>query len=172
MRRYYTDKEIADKLKNMTIICDTREQVNNHVTQYLDKNKINYISRKLNTGDYSAILDNFTLEHDVVIERKANLDELCGNLTVDRQRLEAEFIRAKADGLKVFLIIENASWWDIWAHNYRSKLSPKSFYATLLSWQVKYNITVTFCKPELTGQIIHGTLYYWLRSELEKGAVV
>ena len=72
------------------------------------------------------MIGNMTLEHDVVIEKKNGLDEIAGNFTVDRQRFEDEFIRAKAEGLKVFLIIENASWSDILLHNYRSKLTPKA----------------------------------------------
>ena len=39
---------------------------------------------------------------------------------------EDEFTRAKAEGLKVFLLIENASWSDILLHNHRSKLAPKA----------------------------------------------
>lgn len=169
MRRHYTDKEITDLLKQMIIVCDTREQENGHVTGYFDKRKVAHTSRKLDTGDYSAMIGAMTLEHEVVVERKASLDELCGNVTVDRQRLADEFTRAKADGLKVFLLIENASWSDIFLHNYRSKLEPKSLIATLLSWQIRFNITVVFCKPGESGQIIHGILYYAAREALKKG---
>ena len=169
MRRHYTDKEITDLLKQMIIVCDTREQENGHVTGYFDKRKVAHTSRKLDTGDYSAMIGDMTLEHEVVVERKANLDELCGNVTVDRQRLADEFTRAKADGLKVFLVIENASWSDIFLHNYRSKLEPKSLIATLLSWQIRFNITVVFCKPSESGQIIYGILYYTAREALKKG---
>ena len=169
MKRHYTDKEIKELLKQLVIIADSREQVNNHVTGYLDTKKIAHESRKLDTGDYSAMIGDMTLEHDCVVERKANLDELCGNMTVDRQRLADELTRAKADGLKVFLLIENASWSDIFLHNYRSKLAPKSLIATLLSWQVRYNITVVFCKDSESGQIIYGLLYYAAREALKKG---
>lgn len=169
MRRHYTKDQIDELLKQMTIICDSREREHGHVTGYFDKRKVAHTSRKLETGDYSAMIGDMTLEHEVVVERKASLDELCGNFTVDRQRLADEFTRAKADGLKVFLVIENASWSDIFLHNYRSKLEPKSLIATLLSWQVRYNITVVFCKPSESGQIIYGILYYALREALKKG---
>ena len=115
------------------------------------------------------MIGDMTLEHDVVIEKKNGLDEIAGNFTVDRKRFEDEFTRAKADGLKVFLLIENASWSDILLHNYRSKLAPKSLIASLLSWQVRFNITIIFCKPSETGQIIHGILYYAAREALKKG---
>jgi ERCC4-type nuclease len=172
MKKYRTDKEISELLKQITIIADTREQVNGHITDYFDKNKIAYITRKIDTGDYSAMIGDMTLEHDVVIEKKNGLDEIAGNFTVDRQRFEDEFTRAKAGGLKVFLLIENASWGDILLHNYRSKLEPKSLIASLLSWQVRFNITVTFCKPSETGQIIYGILYYAAREALKKGEIL
>ena len=169
MKRFYTAKEITEALKRMTIICDTREQVNGHVTDYYAAQGILHETRKLHTGDYSATVDEYTLENDIVIERKANLDEMAGNFTVDRQRFEDEFTRAKADGVKVFLLIEDASYYDIECHNYRSKLLPKSFLASLLSWQARFNITIVFCRKDQTGRIIHGVLYYWLKQALEQG---
>lgn len=172
MKRHYADKEIDELLKQLTIVVDSREQVNGHVTGYFDKNKVAHATRRLDTGDYSAMIGDMTLEHDVVVERKANLDEIAGNFTVDRQRFEDEFTRAKAEGLKVFLLIENASWSDIFLHNYKSKLAPKSLIASLLSWQVRFNITVIFCKPSETGQIIYGLLYYAAREALKKGEIV
>lgn len=171
MRKHYTDKEINELLKQLTIISDSREQVNGHVTGYLESKKIPCITRRLETGDYSAMIGDMTLEHDVVIERKASIDEIAGNFTADRQRFEDEFTRAKAEGLKVFLVIENCSWGDILLHNYRSKLLPKSLIASLLSWQVRFNITIIFCKPSETGQIIHGILYYAAREALKKGEI-
>ena len=102
-----------------------------------------------------------------MIERKANLDEIAGNFTVGRERFEREFIRAKANGIKVFLLIENASWEDVFSHNYQSRLNPKSLYGSLLSWQARYNVTVQFCRPAETGRILYGILYYWLKNKLE-----
>lgn len=169
MKRHYTDKEITDLLKQLTIICDSREQVNENITGYLDSKKIPHITRKLATGDYSAMIGDMTLEHDVVIEKKNGLDEIAGNFTVDRQRFEDEFLRAKAGGTKVYLLIENASWGDIFLHNYRSKLKSQSLLASLLAWQVRFNITIIFCKPSETGQIIYGILYYAAREALKKG---
>ena len=171
MHKYLTDKEITEQLKGLTILIDKREQVNHHLTEYFDKKKIPYIERSMSVGDYSAMLGNMTLEQDVVVERKANIDEVCGNMTADRDRFEREFQRAKCDGTKVFLIIENCTWSDIFLHNYRSKLKPQSLIATLLAWQVRFNITIVFCKPSETGQIIYGTLYYAAREALKKGAV-
>lgn len=139
------------------------------MTGWFDKKKIPYKTRKLDTGDYSAMLGEYTLEQEVVIERKHNLDEICGNFTVERERFEREMLRAKAYNTKVFLIIENASWSDIFLGNYRSKLEPKSLVGSLFSWQAKYNLTIIFCKPEETGRLIHGLIYYYARETLLYG---
>ena len=133
---------------------------------YLKKNKIPHITRKLDTGDYSAQLNNYSFERDIVVERKRNLDEICGNFTVERERFEREFMRAKAYNTKVHLIVENASWSDIFLGNYRSKLSSKSLAASLLSWMVRFNVSVTFCKPDETARIIYGIFYYHAREVL------
>lgn len=156
-------------MNDLVIICDTREQVNGHITKYLSKQKVPYITRKIDTGDYSAQIGALSLEKDIVIERKRNLDEICGNFTSERERFEREFLRARAYGTKVVLIIENATWNDIFLGNYRSKVSPKSLLGSLLSWMVRYNVTVTFCKPEETGKLIHGILFYAAKEMLVNG---
>lgn len=169
MIKRYTDAELKEELKNLTIICDTREQVNDHVTGFFDKKKIPYKTRKLDTGDYSAMLGNVTLERDIAIERKHNLDEICGNFAGERERFEREMLRAKAYGTKLFLIIENATWEDIFLGNYRSKLDSKSLAGSLMSWQARFNLTIIFCKPENTGRLINGILYYYARERLTYG---
>ena len=156
MLTHYTDAEIKKKLKELVVIADSREQVHQHIISWLDKHNIQHKSRALETGDYSVMLGDATFEDEIVVERKANLDEIAGNFTNGRERFEREMIRAKAGGIKVFLIVENASWTDI-------------FPATLLSWQARFNLTVIFCKPSETAQIIYSTLYYWVRDRLKRG---
>lgn len=169
MTTHYSDTDLKKVLKNLVVLCDSREQVNKEITSYFERNGVQHVTRALETGDYSVMLGDSTFEDEVVIERKANLDEIAGNFTNGRDRFEREFIRAKANGTKMFLIIENASWSDILIHNYRSNLKPQSFLATLLSWQARFNITIVFCKPSETGQIIYSTLYYWVRNRLKRG---
>lgn len=158
-------------IKNLKIIVDTREQKWHHIESSLKATETPFELRKLNYGDYSCeVLDEhsevISLQNKVVIERKANLDELAGNFTKGRERFDREFRRAVDDKAKVFLLVENASYEGILTHSYRSKFSPKSFLATLFSWQAKYNITVIFCKRETSGQVIKGILYYAMRDYL------
>ena len=168
MVKHWTDKELAEELKKLTILCDTRER-DTHCEEYFKKNKIPCIVRKLDTGDYSAQLGDLSMEREIVVERKHNLDEICGNFTIERERFEREFMRAKAYGTKVVLIVENATWSDIFLGNYRSKTSPKSLLGSLLSWMVRFNITITFCKPEETARIIYGIFHYYAKEALLYG---
>ena len=115
------------------------------------------------------MLESMSFERDICVERKHNLDEICGNFTAERERFEREFMRAKAYNTKVHLIVENASWSDIFLGNYRSKLQPKSLVGSILSWMVRFNVSVTFCKPEETARIIYGIFYYHAREALLYG---
>ena len=168
MIKHWTDGELKSELSRLTIICDTREQ-DTHCEAYFKRQKIPCVVRKLDTGDYSAQLGDMTLERSVAVERKHNLDELCGNMTADRDRFEREFLRAKAHGLRIFLIVENATWTDIFLGNYRSKLSSKSLTGSVLSWLARFDVTLIFCKPEETPKLIYGILYYYAREELLYG---
>lgn len=168
MKRHWTEAELTEKLKKLTIIADSREQVNDHLVEWWDQKHIPHITRKLDIGDYSAQIDDLTLEEDIVIERKRNLDEIAVNFSASRERFEREFLRAKANGTKVFLIIENATWEDIYLHNYRSQLSEKSFIASLMSFQIRFNITILFCAPQNTPRLIYGLLYYAAREQLKR----
>jgi len=166
MKKYRTEKEVKELLKTMTLIIDTREQVNYNILGYLSERGVPHISRKLDVGDYSCEIDGMTLEDSIAIERKNSIDEIAGNFTADRTRFENEFLRAKANNTKMFLVIENCSWQSIKSHDYRSKMSSAALMGSLLSWQAKYNITIIFTIPEMTGEIITHTLYYWARENL------
>lgn len=168
MVKHWTETDLTQELKNLTIIADTREQ-QKHIIDYFENKKVPVINRKLDVGDYSAQIGEMSLERDIAIERKHSLDELCGNLTGDRDRFEREFIRAKANGTKVFLVVENGSYEDIYLENYRSQLPAKSLMGSLMSWQVRFNITIIFCAHQNTARIIHQILYYAAREQLLNG---
>ena len=170
MYKRIPEYEIKAELNGLTVICDSREQ-DKHVQEYFTAHKIKTTTRKLDVGDYSFQIGDITFERDIAIERKRNLDEICGNFTVERERFEREFLRAKANGTKVYLIIENATWTDIFLGNYRSKFNSASLLGSLLSWMVRFNITVLFCRPEETARIIWNIFYYFGKEELMYGTV-
>jgi len=170
MVKHWTENELRAELSKMIVIVDSKEKVYDHIKKYFDKNKVPYKVRNLETGDYSAMIENLTMENDVVIERKANLNEVCTNLaSEDRLRFERELIRAKANGIKVYWLIENATWSDIFLGNYRSKATSKSITGSILSMVARYDLTLIFCKPAETGKLIHAILYYSAREQLLRG---
>jgi ERCC4-type nuclease len=175
MRYNYTDAEIKKLLDSIVIITDTREQKNDHIINHLEKNKIPYKAMKLNYGDYSAmiparpelgIMRDVYLDSDIVIERKASLDELAGNLTQDRTRFESELLRAK--DTKFLLMIENANGYaDIIGHKYRSQFDHKAFMGTLKVYEARFNIQINFIDKEWAGHYIFCTLFYYVREHLK-----
>jgi len=166
MYKHYTETELNNALKDLTFIVDRREQVNEHITKYFDDKQVKYINRKLDIGDYACQLGDMTFEKDFCIEKKNGLDEICGNLTADRDRFEREFLRAKANNTKVYLLVENASWQDVYTHNYSSKLSTQSLLGSLLAWQTRFNITIIFCPKSYSPKMIHSILVYAARERL------
>lgn len=166
--------ELDAAMNTMKILIDTREKKNSHIAAALEGRKCPFKPHKLNYGDYTCEYDTDTnkcisFENKVVIERKANLDELAGNITKGRDRFEREFLRAKADNAKVYLMIESGSYEDIKNHCYRSMLPPNAYLNTLFSWQEKYNITITFTTKKFAADYIYGTLFMALKNHLLHG---
>lgn len=169
----YTEKELKTLLKSMVIIVDTREQVNQHITQWFDDKKIPYKVEKLEFGDYGFYLpanpdlgiyrDSY-FTNEIAIERKNSLEEISSCFTTTRTAFENEFIRGNG---KVKLLIEKSSYEDIIAHKYKTDYNPVSFLASLHSFSERYNIPFTFMKDnKCSGQFIYYTFYYWLRNYL------
>jgi len=175
MIEYYrfTEKELKTLLKSMVILIDTRENVNEHISRWLDKKKIPYKVQKLNVADYSfmlpsnpelGIVRDLYFTDKIAIERKNSLEELSGCFTNTRTAFENEFIRSQG---KVYLLIENACYEDIITHKYKTDYNPNSFLASLHSFADRYNISVNFIKDNrYSGQFIYYTFYYWLRNYL------
>jgi ERCC4-type nuclease len=175
-RYNYSDTELKKLLKSAVVLTDTREQENEHILTVLDKLKVQHKPFALPYGDYSIMLP-ASPEHgiqrdvyyinDIMIERKRNLNELAGNFTTGRERFKDEMIRAGA--IRKYLIVECASGYAaILGHMYNAQLSEKSFYASLLSFQARYDLNVIFIEPQLTAEVIWGLLYYHIRAWLSE----
>ena len=169
MVKRWTDSELSIELSKLTIIVDTREQKNAHILDFFEQNKIPYKARKLDSGDYSAMVGDLTLEHDVFIERKNSLTEICGNFAQNRERFDREFTRAKADGAKPFILVENNTINDVFKGNYRSQMPPKSLWASFCTWMVRYNTTILFSDKSHSGKIIYSIMYYYARELMLHG---
>ncbi len=169
----YTDKEVDALVKSIVVLVDTREKVNDNITGYFDKTKILYKKKSLNYGDYSfyipqnnelAIPRDLYFDKRIIVERKGSLEELSGNLTKERDRLEKEL--SLAPKTKV-LIIENASYVDMVTGKYNTQYNNKSYWASIHSFWHKYNIPIIFMPDNnYTGFFIRGYFEYYLKNYL------
>ena len=160
----------------MTIQIDTREHKAEveRIERQLDAMGVMHFRSKLYCGDYQS-LDNGRL----VIDRKKDLLELCGNVTQQHERFRRELIRAQEAGIKVIVLCEHGNginelldvyFWENprvtkrkWVmDNGRPKQVPAYPNATtgiqlfkiLTTIKQKYGCDFIFCNPECTGQTI------------------
>jgi ERCC4-type nuclease len=167
-----TPFEEMDALSGMVCLVDTREQDTPRSRQRL--RAFNKVERhKLDFGDYSAKFPMpdgtwLSLEDKCVIERKMSIDELCVCFCQQRARFEREFERAKAAGARTYLLIESATWENVYAGKYKSRMSEKSLIASLLAFLARYDCQVIFCRPETTGLLMRDILYYEARQRMEE----
>ena len=143
-----------------------------------------YIQEKgLKVGDYTIAVKTPTGEvinfkDKIVIERKADLNELCCNFfdkkdEEGKTRLERELDRAKEQGIKVILLVETDNMHNkiLSSKHFRfdkaSKVSPKAFNSILRSLQAKYDISIEYCDKKDSARLIHDILYYHAREYLK-----
>lgn len=169
----YSESEVKELLKSMVVLVDSREQVNTHITDKFDKQKIKHKKYKLDQGDYSFYLPanpGLNIDRDIYfdkcicLERKAHLDELAGNFSADRARIEKEFATCKA---KLTLMIEQNTYKDVCEGNYRSGYNKASFLGTLHSFKERYGVDFIFLDRDYTATYIYSTFYYYLREMLK-----
>lgn len=159
--------------KDYKIIYDTREQ-DIFIPSVLHKNGIQMERRKLQTGDYLIEYKDGYMPK-VVIERKACLDELIGNLldrrkdTNGNNRFMRELERAKEQNLKVYLLIQDKDYYiKLITGEYRSKVNPKSASGMIISLLAKYpNLHIIAVDRKESASMVHKLLYYELREQLK-----
>lgn len=171
----YTESEEKELLSSIVILIDTKEKVNSHITDYFDVHNIPWKKKALSQGDYSfyvpanpelSILRDTYFTDEVVIERKASLEELSGNLSTERDRFEKEFSLMKAKTR--YLLIENASYKDVVEGNYNTQYNKKSFLGSLHSFNHKYGLQIVFLKDiALSPIFIYGVMQYYLRNKIK-----
>ena len=165
--------DIKSVLEKAVLLVDTREQDTPALHKRLECIGLPHRREKLFSGDYSIASEidgaEITLSQTVAIERKMSLDELAMCFGTDRQRFVREFDRAKDSGMRLYLLVENASYENLYNHKYRSKLNPNAFIASLFAWMARYDCKVIFCKEETAPRIIHDVLYRELKERLERG---
>lgn len=145
----------------MTIQIDSREHKWElaRIQRQLTALGCKTIVSKLYVGDYQS-LDNPRL----VIDRKKDLQEICGNVTQQHERFQRELLRAQEAEIQLVILIEHGDdiqsledvyFWD----NPRLSKSPKattgkSLYRSLCTIRDRYNVRFEFCTKRETGQKI------------------
>jgi hypothetical protein len=145
----------------VVIQVDSREKARaiTKIISTFDSQHIDHFISKLPVGDYMS-LDN----PRVVIDRKQNLLEICGNVCQELPRFRAELQRAKQYGIKVIILCEHGR--DIktmadviqW-ENPRLKTSPMAMsgerlYKVMSALKSTYGVEWRFCDKSHTGQRI------------------
>ncbi|MGF9978698.1 ERCC4 domain-containing protein [Viridibacillus arvi] len=174
---HYTDTEMNKILKTLTIIIDTREQKNTHILDYLRQKEIPLKIQKLDYGDYSAMIpknEELGIQRDIylnsAIERKAHMDEICGNLQKDTQTaFENELIRSQK-GRFVLFVEDIEQYSKLIKGEYRSRYDPKALLGRLESFQAKYNFEIVPVKQTEMGNRIYHRFYYQAKHYLKRGA--
>ncbi len=88
----------------MQIQVDTREHAKEwaRIREQFDNLGVKYFKSKLYVGDFMS-LDNPRL----VIDRKKDLLEICGNICQQHERFRAELARAKENGIQMIILCEH-----------------------------------------------------------------
>ena len=160
----------------MIIQCDTREhkQELERIQSQFDRLGVDYFTLKLSVGDYMNV-DN----PKVCIDRKKDLLEICGNITQEHKRFQAELLRAQQSGIKLIILCEHGpeiqrlsdvyfwhnprldktDWVIVDGKPCKKKLYPKAttgeqLYKSMLTMINKYDVEFYFCDKTHTGQEI------------------
>lgn len=145
----------------MTIQIDTREKARaiTKIIAEFDKHGIVHYNSKLYVGDYMS-LDNPRL----IIDRKQNLFELCGNVCQQHKRFRDEIERANKAGIKLIFLCEHGrgikvlddvrNWINPRLEKSPLAVSGERLYKTLSTMQAHYDIEFLFCNKNETGRKI------------------
>lgn len=162
----------------MTINIDSREHANElkRIQKQFDEIGIRYFRSKLYVGDYMS-LDNARL----VVDRKKDLQELCGNVCQQHERFKRELLRAAEAGIQIVFLVEHGPdvveledvyfWQNPRKHEIRWRvnrqtgqkekyfISPKAvdgkqLYKSLCTIRDRYGAQFRFCTKDQTGRKI------------------
>ena len=156
----------------MTIQVDSREKQKaiSGILRDFRTAGVNYYISKLYVGDYMS-LDN----PRVVVDRKQNLTEICGNVCQQHERFRRELIRAQEAGIRLVILcehghgiqcLEDVLFWrnpreivrkrinGHWTIVHQKVMQGDVLYRILCTMQRKYGVQFLFCDKEETGQKI------------------
>lgn len=170
----------------MDIQIDSREKPRaiKMILEEFERQGVNHFVSKLPVGDYIS-LDNARL----AIDRKQDLQELCGNVCQQHERFKRELIRAKEAGIKLVILVEHGPdiqtledvyfWQNPRRHEVRWRyrdgkrekyvISEKAvdgtqLYRSMCTIRDRYGVQFEFCEKQDTGKRIIEILSGYLLS--------
>lgn len=169
MRYKFTDKQMKKILQNMTVLIDTREQRNEHIIDFFNKKNIPYKVQKLDFGDYSCMIpkdtikeftSNIYFDRDIVIERKANIDEIANNLKEDANRLRKELAHMNMYQIRYLFFVEDPNFEEnLRQSNYRSQYDAFTLMQRIYKGiEAEYNTAIIPVDRNIMGSKIYYTL--------------
>lgn len=170
--------EIESCIESMKIYVDSREQPTNEAMKRYQSFGCEWERKHLDYGDYTfsfslpdgrLVYPDEPIKGAAVIERKMSLEELSGNLCQEYERFRREFERAKENGAKVYLLVQDATWEKIINHRYQTRFNEKAYLHRLLGLCARYGAIPIFTQKELSGRMIREILEKELRVRLEAG---
>lgn len=150
----------------MILEMDTRNQKDEYITDYLDKQGIKWIRNKLYAADVKLL--NST---EVLIDIKKDLLEVCGNLTraSEHERLKREIARGKEIGCKRFIfLIKESKIKSIdevikWSST-RTKVKGETLMKIMNTMSERYGVEFIFTTKENAGakviELLRGGVNY------------
>ena len=167
-------EEKKDFLKKVVVFVDTREKKNSHIIEKFKEMGIMHESKKLDYGDYSFSVENKDFSCSCVIERKSGVNEVYGNISADRERIEKELDTISRNANQCTFLIENVKDWE-WLKTFelsdfalkgnqrKVKNIGETCYSTLQSWQCgnRYNFKVEFVQNDKNTAVKMLELFYW-----------
>jgi len=121
-----------------TILIDSREQAPLPVGKFMATS-----TAGLYTGDYSVL----GFDDAFAVERKSIADLTASLVGTNRERFERELLRLRSMRFKRLLVVGSPS--DIERHAYRSKIPPKSVFASLAAYEVRFDLPVVWQAGEI-----------------------
>lgn len=173
--------EKKEFMKKVTVLIDTREQKNQHITDVLGSLGIMWTAQKLDFGDYSFTADGRDFSHSCVIERKADIDEVYGNITADRERIEKELDTISRNARQCTFLLENCSGWEhLKGYEIPEAQAEKqgrkvrnigaSVYSALQAWKCgnRYSFSVEFVPDHNRSALKILEVFFWYYHNYKK----
>lgn len=147
-------------MNDILILADTRQQKDKHITDYFDKNNIQWVRTTLLSADYMKVRyeNGFIKDYSILIDTKKDVEEIVSNLcrSSEHDRVKREIEKAKELGCEqfIFLICDNKiktiddlrNW-----SSKRTKVNGSTLLKIMSTMKERYGIRFIFTSKQNAG---------------------